>query len=212
MKRQAPPLSRPQKQGRTILPMTWRTLKSAPGTPMPSHGDNSGIVVLLLVRVVRHALHPLQPDPICDNLDLGLVVARREADAKGRDRPLDLVIAMRIQAVNHEERFPANLAIVGIRGRYRLVVGCCGGLGSGLLFLGQSKLLVPARGHAALVQPPGGALPITDNAGLAVQAMQLLVCTTRRDQQYIADGMLIGKSAQIGNDVRLAIGELLVRL
>src|SRR5690606_23945562 len=102
MNRQAPLASRPQKQGTAVLAATWRTLKSVPGTAISSHGEVSGIVVLLLVWIVHIALHLLEPDFVDDDIDGRRVVPVREAHAKGSNRPCHS-ITLGLQTVNHEE-------------------------------------------------------------------------------------------------------------
>src|SRR5690606_17505837 len=103
MNRQAPLASRPQKQGTAVFAATWRTLKSVPGTAISSHGEVSGIVVLLLVRIIHIALHLLEPDLVDDDIDGRRVVPTREAHAKSSNRPCH-GITLGLQAVNHEER------------------------------------------------------------------------------------------------------------
>src|SRR5690606_22454678 len=63
----------------------------------------SGIVVLLLVRIIHIALHLLEPDLVDDDIDGRRVVPTREAHAKSSNRPCH-GITLGLQAVNHEER------------------------------------------------------------------------------------------------------------
>src|SRR3546814_598957 len=111
MNRQAPPASRPQKQGTAVPTATWRTLKSAPGTAMSSHGEDSGIVVILLVRIVGVTLHLLEPDLVHDDIDGRRIVPVGKTDAEGGDRSRH-GLALGLQAVNHDERLVTNNAVL----------------------------------------------------------------------------------------------------
>src|SRR4051812_14446416 len=103
MKRHAPSQSRPQKHGVAVLPATCRTLKSALGTPISSHGDASGIVVLLIIGIVSVALHLLQPDLVHHDGDSRRVVPVGKADTECCNRARD-TISVRLQTMDHEQR------------------------------------------------------------------------------------------------------------
>src|SRR3569832_1572488 len=99
MNRQAPPVSRPQKQGTAVSPGTRRTLKSALGMAISFHGEDSGIIILFIVRVVVVALHLLEPDLIHDDIDGRRVVPIWKTDAEGGNRPFH-GLTPRFEAVN----------------------------------------------------------------------------------------------------------------
>jgi hypothetical protein len=66
-------------------------LKSVPGVAISSHGEDSGIVVLLIIRIVGVALHLLKPDSIHNDVDSRRVVSVRKADTESSDWTLHCV-------------------------------------------------------------------------------------------------------------------------
>src|SRR4051794_30371150 len=113
MKRQAPPVSRPQKHGTAVSSGTWRTLKSVPGTAMSSHGEESGIVILLLVGIIVVTLHLLEPDLVHDHIDGGRIVPVGKADAERGDRSRH-GLSFGLEAVDHEKWLASDHPVVRV--------------------------------------------------------------------------------------------------
>src|SRR3546814_17069987 len=113
---------------------------------MSSHGEDSGIVVILLVRIVGVTLHLLEPDLVHDDIDGRRIVPVGKTDAEGGDRSRH-GLALGLQSVNHEERLVPNHAVMCVGYRSWSIFASCPRPGLLAMCVSGPKRLVAPLGH-----------------------------------------------------------------